>query len=483
MENDINIISEQKTSKKYIAARVILVIAVSAIWSFISLVLYQLISDPFFTTDFYSTVLHLINAWMPLMVTFVLTLVVSLIQSFIGKKIGSGFPEMLIPCAVALVVSVVFTAIDKAMFGMIATSVLIAAFRFMFLIVYKKGKTYPLCVACALALFVLTPVIFSLQDDFLKMNSGEPDKTGSWGAINQSVFRGADWEHIVTDSPFKLGNDDLGTYPALDGSTVCVPMAMEFARQHLSMSDEEAKYFVYFNTTHYAYESLIYQEESVYDGKDALCAPNLILVTEPSDEELNMAKKAGVELIKKPICYDAFVFITHKDNPVNSLTVQQIRDIYSGKIKNWKDVGGNDEKIKAYQREENSGSQTAMENLVMGGVGMIDPITVPVIIGMGALVDMVAEYDNKTSSIGYTYKYYIDTLYKNDNIKTIAIEGVEPTNDNIRSGAYPFSTNYYGVIRKGDEENTGGKFLDWILSEEGQRCVKQAGYITMTEIE
>lgn len=487
MDSNINIISEKTTPKKHIAARVILTLAVSVILSVISLILYQLISDPFFTTDFFSAIRHLTNAWMPLSVSFGLTLVASLIQSFIGKKIGASVPEMLIPCAVMLVVSGIFTATDKALFGMLGISVLISAFRCLFLVVdmllRNKAKLIPICVACALVLSVLSPVILSLEDDFLQIGTGEPDKTNSWAAINQAVIRGENWKQIVTDSQFKLGNDDMGTYPALDGSTVCVPMAMEFARQHLGMPDDEAEQFVYFNTTHYAYEALIYREESVYDLKYEMYAPNLILVTEPSDEELNMAKEAGVELIKKPICYDAFVFITHKDNPVDSLTVQQIRDIYSGKITNWKDVGGNDEKIKAYQREENSGSQTAMENLVMGEVGMIDPITVPIIVGMGELVDMVAEYGNETSAIGYTYKYYIDTLYKNDDIKTIAIEGIEPTDDKIRSGEYTFSTNYYGVIRKGCEENIGGKFLDWILSEEGQKCVKQAGYITITEID
>ena len=67
-----------------------------------------------------------------------------------------------------------------------------------------------------------------------------------------------------------------------------------------------------------------------------------------------------------------------------------------------------------------------------------------------------AEYENETASLGYTYRYYIDTLYKNDNIKTIAVDGIAPTDDNIRSGAYPFTTNYYGVIREGDEEEIVG---------------------------
>ena len=109
---------------------------------------------------------------------------------------------------------------------------------------------------------------------------------------------------------------------------------------------------------------------------------------------------------------------------------------------------------------------------------MIDPIEIKIIEGMGMLVDAVAEYENETASIGYTYRYYIDTLYKNDNIKTIAVNGVAPTDENIRNGSYPFTTNYYGVIKEGDEEETGGKFLEWILSDEGQQCVGQAGYFS-----
>ena len=206
---------------------------------------------------------------------------------------------------------------------------------------------------------------------------------------------------------------------------------------------------------------------------------DIVIATEPSDEELALADNWGITLIKEPVCYDAFVFITHKDNPVDSLTVEQIKKIYTGEITNWKDVGGKNEKIRAFQREKNSGSQTAMENLVMGGADMIDPIEVKVIEGMGMLVDAVAEYENETASLGYTYRYYIDTLYKNDSIKTIAVDGISPTDENIRNESYPFTTNYYGVIRKGDEEKTGGKFLKWILSDEGQKCVAQAGYIAL----
>ncbi len=349
--------------------------------------------------------------------------------------------------------------------------------------------------------FLTGGIVFSrkINSYLLTAHTGTADKTGSWASINQEVTRSENWQQLVTDSPFKLGEIstvskngesnnycDKGTYPNIDGSTVCVPLAVEFARQHLGFEDRTANQFVQFSTTHKAYENLMHPSEDtqhyVHYNLDAFIkmgSVDLIIATEPSDDEIRQAEDLEITLIKTPVCYDAFVFITHKDNPVDNLSVEQIKKIYTGEITNWKDVGGKNEKIRAFQREKNSGSQTAMENLVMGGENMKEPIKARVIEGMGQLVDAVAEYENETASIGYTYRYYIDTLYKNDNIKTISVNGTAPTDDNIRSGAYPFATNYYGVIRGGDEENVGGQFLNWILSDEGQKCVEQAGYITL----
>ncbi|MBQ8503974.1 MAG: substrate-binding domain-containing protein [Clostridia bacterium] len=367
-----------------------------------------------------------------------------------------------------------------------------------------KNKSFRLLPLCLVSVFLCCSCSFVCEwyESFVYANKiGEGDRTSSWDSINQLVDRDASWQEIVTDTEFTLGQItekitdygekeyycDKGSYPNIDGSTVCVPMAVEFARQHLNFDDHQSRNLTSFSTTHWAYMNLIDKTDCgqvgfIYDPSFlnvTLGSVDLVIATHPSEEELRSAKEKGVELILKPVCYDAFVFITHKDNPVESLTVQQIKDIYSGKIKNWKEVGGKNEKIRAFQREANSGSQTAMERLVMGGTNMIDPIEVTVIEGMGELVEAVAEYENETASLGYTYRYYIDNLYKNDEIKTIAVEGILPTDENIRSGAYPYTTNYYGVIRKQDENNTGGKFLSWMLSEEGQKCIAQAGYISI----
>jgi phosphate transport system substrate-binding protein len=98
-------------------------------------------------------------------------------------------------------------------------------------------------------------------------------------------------------------------------------------------------------------------------------------------------------------------------------------------------------------------------------------------VGMGRLVDAVAEYNNKAGAIGYTYYYYINNLYKNDNIKVLKVNGITPENENLISNKYPFSTNYYAVIRKNEPTDSPARILrGWLLTEEGQRLVEMAGY-------
>lgn len=466
-------------------------------------IMYFVFSAVSFTTTLYDTVL-----WSVPLVAMILLLELVLIIKTDVSPIALSFSGI-VGMVITLIVALVF-AEDNLFEFHYWTFFICAARLFLGVISTVKRRKIKLTL---IILILVVAIGYSgfygiyawpYRSYVIERQGGESDRTSSYSSINQLIIDEKDWQKFVTETPFKIEQTGgiiadygwlqnpmaygKGTYPHIDGSTVCVPLAIEFARQHLGFTGEQAKEFVDFSTTHHAYEQLISGEsdgfrEIVEFGDFEYCIDmgitDLFLGTEPSDAELSMASENGAELSKEPICYDAFVFITHKDNPVETLTVQQIKDIYTGKITNWKDVGGKDEKIRAFQREANSGSQTAMENLVMGGADLIDPIEVKVVEGMGMLVDAVAEYQNETASIGYTYRYYIDNLYKNDKIKTIAIEGVSPTDENIRSRTYPFTANYYAVINKNSESETGEQFRQWILSKEGQMCVKQAGYITI----
>ena len=350
-------------------------------------------------------------------------------------------------------------------------------------------------------------------------------------------MKGADWKQIVKDkTQFVLGEAEsepfdmyqnwpwteihnryrqsYGTFPAIDGSTVLIPMAAEFVWQFTDLSDtlpyqwnSETLNFLNFSTTSGAYSKIIngiktngivskhiLNWEIFNLGNQEACdfleikeyyfskSPDIVLATHPSTAELNLASFVGTELIIEPICYDSFVFITHKDNPVESLTIEQIQEIYKGKITNWKEVGGSNSEIVAYQREPNSGSQTAMEEMVMKGISMIKPPTEKVPIGMGMLIDAVAYYKNNTMSLGYTYKYYIDRLYTSPDIKILKVDGIMPSDENVRNNSYAFVTPYNAVIRSTDVDEVGGKFLQWILSDEGQACITQAGYVSLRDL-
>jgi phosphate transport system substrate-binding protein len=277
-------------------------------------------------------------------------------------------------------------------------------------------------------------------------------------------------------------------------------MAAEFVWQFTDLRDtlpyrwyNETIGFLSFSTTSGAYDKII--NGGTTNGKVINYVstlplytyyfskrPDIVLATYPSTAELNMASKAGIELIIKPVCYDSFVFITHVDNPVESLTVKQIQDIYSGKITNWRTVGGKNSRIVAYQREPNSGSQTAMEEWVMKGIAMAKPPMSKIALAMGPLIDAVAGYENNTMSLGYTYKYYVDKLYKSPVIKILKVNGVMPSDENVRNNSYAFIAPYNAVIRSTDADEVGGKFLNWILSDEGQACIKQAGYVSLRDI-
>lgn len=259
---------------------------------------------------------------------------------------------------------------------------------------------------------------------------------------------------------------DKDTYPKVDGATAMRPMSVEIAKAVLGMTDEEADAFIVHNTTAQAYYNLI----------DGSC--DVIFVSEPSDDILQRASDAGVEFEMIGIGRDGFVFVVNQDNPVQSLTVAQIQDIYTGKITNWREVGGEDLDIIAYQREQNSGSQNLMEKMVMQGLPMMEVPTELMIDSMAGLIDSVASsYENSRSAIGYSIYLYAKEQYVKDSIRFLSIDGVEPSDETIASGEYPLSKIVYAVIRADEPEDSPARQLvNWLLTDEGQQAVIAGGY-------
>lgn len=208
----------------------------------------------------------------------------------------------------------------------------------------------------------------------------------------------------------------------------------------------------------------------------------IFTATKPSDDELELAKEADVEFETRVIALDAFVFIANSENSTEGLTYNQIRDIFSGNTTMWTDVNPNyvpeDEEILALARNRNSGSQEAMDKLVMKDVAMssdLAPMEMPT---MGGTINRVAEEYN---SLCYTFFFYQQNIVPNPNIKLMSIDGFTPSFENISSKKYPFTTEVYATVRKDlDKSSTGYQLLEWLLTEDGQRLVAESGYIPIT---
>ena len=107
-----------------------------------------------------------------------------------------------------------------------------------------------------------------------------------------------------------------------------------------------------------------------------------------------------------------------------------------------------------------------------------NPPTIQIKQGMGQLVDVIADYENKNNAIGYSYFYYVNTMYKKESIKMLSIDGVYPSIETIKNGTYPIYTNGFLVTRKNlSEDSNTKKWVDALLSKRGSKVIEDAGYV------
>lgn len=253
------------------------------------------------------------------------------------------------------------------------------------------------------------------------------------------------------------------TLPRIDASLATQPLVDAIVKNFTGKTVKDLG--IEYTNTHPGYVKLINKET------------DLIVVTEPSDEELKLAKDKGIELEVTKVVNEGFIFFVNKDNPVNSITLEQAQKIYTGEITNWKELGGNDAKIVAFQRPTNSGSQTGLLSLVMKDKKVKIPTTTEQISTMSGIIDAIADYDNGINAIGYSYYYYANTMYKNNYLKYMGINDVIPTYETIQDESYPLLSAYYIVTRKGETNKNVKKLKDAMLSKRGQLVAKEAGYV------
>lgn len=278
---------------------------------------------------------------------------------------------------------------------------------------------------------------------------------------------------VTIDSSFEK-IEGYKNMPVMDGAEACYPVYSAIAkaiyqdiekieRDYYYRTKDENGFVVTFHNTAVGFEALVNGAVDMFFG------------AKPSESQLEFASSRKVELEYTPIGKEGFVFFVNEDNPIDNLSIQQIKDIYSGRITNWKEVGGKNEKIIAFQRPERSGSQSMMVHF-MGDTPLKEPLTYEMEYAMLGIIEEVAEYHNEDGAIGYSFRYYFDGMTQVEGAKMIAVDGVYPTSKTISSGEYPIVTSLYCITVKGNQNENVQKVIDFMLSEDGQYIIEKTGY-------
>ena len=272
---------------------------------------------------------------------------------------------------------------------------------------------------------------------------------------------GSDLPHMETD--FRLEGD----LPVLDGAAALVPVYAAVIDAVYPEGSVTYEGGVFSDDNYYGenfapdskmqYRNTVRGYRAVVDG-DA----DILFCAAPSEEQKAYAAEKGVELVYEPIGLEAFVFFVNGQNPVDDLSVAQVRDIYGGKIRNWKDAGGPDRPVNPVTRLQGSGSQSVMDAF-MGDrpIAAKSPLAL-----FGA-------------SIGYSFRFYLMDMVGDADVKVLSLNGVYPDRETIRSGEYPIVARFYAVYRADDPNGNVRKLVDWLLSPEGQSLIEATGYVPL----
>ena len=260
--------------------------------------------------------------------------------------------------------------------------------------------------------------------------------------------------------------------PRIDGSTSLIPLETAIRASLLQIPTEQASQQVIHSTTYDSFYHLIYG------------TVDMTLTVPLSQVQREYAEENQVQLEQVPVAKEGFVFVVNADNPIDSLTQEQLRAIYSGSITNWKQLGGEDLPIIAYQRNNDSGSQNYMIDF-MGDTPLMEAPTEQRPTSMIGLMDVIAVNDYAQQSIGYSVYSYAADMYENSSkVKFLAIDGVKPTKQTMASGEYPLlSENYALFLASQPQDSPVRRLCRWITSDEGQQAIARAGYVPLREVE
>ena len=190
------------------------------------------------------------------------------------------------------------------------------------------------------------------------------------------------------------------------------------------------------------------------------------------DSEIQKAKDKGIDLYKNVVALDGIAVVAHKSCPVTSLTMEQTRDIFAGKITNWKEVGGPDMTIVVISRDTSSGTYGSFVEMVLDYKEKNK---------MRADAQMTASNQAMATTVAqtpYSIGYLGLGFVKAADVKVVKINNIEASDKTVKNGTYPISRTL-NMYTDGKPKGEVKKFIDFILSKDGQKIVVEQGYIKL----
>lgn len=213
---------------------------------------------------------------------------------------------------------------------------------------------------------------------------------------------------------------------------------------------------------------------------------SIVLVVGESAADLELARQHSQLFAYTKIGYDALIFFTHPDNPVKSLSLEQLRQIYSGKITNWKHLGGQDEEIKLFGHREIHYAQfrafEAFCDLDISGLTVKKSYRQADSVGNVNTWRDDAEYDNSPYSLGFALQVSLLEPAPERDIKYLLLDGIAPTVDNIRSREYPAILPVYAVVLSSENKPNVLDFVKWMTEPQGQEILEKCGLVPLSPV-
>lgn len=309
----------------------------------------------------------------------------------------------------------------------------------------------------------------------------EPENPITRGEAITSMNQAMRWVPCYpTEAAIQFGLDR--EMPVIDGSTSTYPYTQGVYSVLFTNGTAHPQFPKSHSKSFASYERLIRGEADV-----------LFAATKASAELESLAAEQGVELQYIPIAYDAMVFFTNLENPVNGLTRQQIQDIYvRNAYSSWDQVGGPEAKLLPYRRNTDSGSHALMERYFLedGKLSLASEILQGnVSVAMSSALTDVASalsLDPPAYAIGYSvYAYYgsyeeMMTDVTPNKLKLLAVDGVLPTAETIADGTYPLADYNYIVLRSDEPKDSPARRLaEFMVSDAGQQAVADSGFLPL----